>query len=45
MITLNARLHEGAPAAQTVAAIKRRLQERFGVGHATVEVDFGSTAE
>ena len=45
MITLNARLHEGAAAAQTVAAIKQRLHERFGVGHATVEVDFGSAAD
>ena len=43
MITLNAHLSDGAAAAETVAAIKRRLQERFGVGHATVEVDYGPT--
>lgn len=43
MITLNARLSDGAAAAQAVAAIKRRLQERFGIGHATVEVDYGPT--
>ena len=43
MITLNAHLSDGAAAAETVAAIKRRLQERFGVGHATVEADYGPT--
>ncbi|MEQ8813276.1 MAG: cation diffusion facilitator family transporter [Thalassobaculum sp.] len=43
MITLVAHLSDGAAAAQTVAAIKRRLQDRFGVGHATVEVDYGPT--
>lgn len=41
MITLNIRLTERADATLAVAAVKRRLQERFGVGHATVEVDFG----
>lgn len=40
MITLNARLTDGADVVQTVATIKQRLQKRFGVGHATVEVDF-----
>lgn len=40
MITLNARLAVGAIGPETVAAIKLRLQERFGVGHATVEVDY-----
>jgi cobalt-zinc-cadmium efflux system protein len=40
MITLHARLGDGVVMAETVAAIKQRLQERFGVGHATVEVDF-----
>lgn len=40
MITLNARLADGAAAVDVVSAIKGRLQERFGVGHATVEVDF-----
>ena len=43
MITLNAHLSDGAAAAETVAAIKRRLQERFGGGHATVEADYGPT--
>ena len=41
MITLVARLTDGAVVVQTVAAIKKRLAERFGVGHATVEVDVG----
>lgn len=41
MITLNARLADGAVAGQVVAAIKERLHERFGVGHATVEIDYG----
>lgn len=44
MITLNACLIDGVDVVQTVTAIKQRLQERFGVGHATVEVDFGRPA-
>lgn len=44
MITMSVRLHEGAAAARTVSAIKRRLRERFGVGHATVEVGIGPAA-
>ena len=43
MITRNVRLTEGADATLVVAAVKSRLLERFGVGHATVEVDFGAT--
>jgi cobalt-zinc-cadmium efflux system protein len=43
MITLNVRLTEAADATLVVAAVKSRLLERFGVGHATVEVDFGTT--
>ncbi|MEQ8396920.1 cation diffusion facilitator family transporter [Thalassobaculum sp.] len=43
MITLNARLAEGVVMTEVVTAIKRRLQERFGVGHATVEVEFEKT--
>lgn len=39
MITLNARVADPAVAAAVVSAIKQRLRDRFGVGHATVEID------
>lgn len=45
MITLNARLADGAAAGQVVAAIKARLHEGFGVGHATVEIDYGPAGD
>lgn len=45
MITLNVRLVEGAVAAVVVAAIKQRLRERFGVGHATVEIDYEAAGD
>lgn len=44
MITLNARLNEGANGAEVVAAIERRVHERSGGGHASVEVGFGTVA-
>lgn len=40
MITLNLRLAEGVAGPPAVAAVKARLRERFGVGHATVEVEY-----
>lgn len=45
MITLNARLTDGASAERVVTAIKARLHERFGVGHATVEVDYRAVGD
>ncbi|MBT3927345.1 MAG: hypothetical protein HOF33_10205 [Rhodospirillaceae bacterium] len=41
MMTLHARLAESSAqnSSTTVAAIKRRLAERFGVTHATIEIE------
>jgi cobalt-zinc-cadmium efflux system protein len=44
MVTLHARLASGDPDA-AVAAIKSRLQHRFGIGHATVELEHGACAD
>lgn len=37
--TLHARLQPGAEANTTLAAIKARLSEEFGIGHATVQIE------
>jgi cobalt-zinc-cadmium efflux system protein len=41
MVTLHARLGDPGPPDGTLTAIKQRLHERFGIGHATVEVEHG----
>ena len=43
MMTLHAHLAQAPPGnnSATFAAIKRRLAERFGVTHATVEIEYG----
>ena len=51
LVTLHARLEEPHGSQATLTAIKARLRERFGIGHATVEMeqdgcaDGGTTAE
>ena len=46
MVTLHARIAEDGAAPETIAAqIKRRLRERFGVAHATVEIEHGVCAD
>lgn len=45
MVTLHARLDGRRAPDRTVAAIKARLNERFGVSHATVEVEFDGCAD
>jgi cobalt-zinc-cadmium efflux system protein len=45
MVTLHARLCDGASADAAVSAIKKRLHERFGIAHATVEIEFGDCAD
>lgn len=45
MATLHACLDEGTDAFGAVTAIKRRLASRHGIGHATVEVEFGACAD
>jgi cobalt-zinc-cadmium efflux system protein len=45
MVTLHARLCEGAEADAAVRAIKMRLHERFNVAHATVEIEFAGCAD
>jgi cobalt-zinc-cadmium efflux system protein len=39
MITLHARIAEDMPYDEAIAAIKARLKDRFGMAHATVEVE------
>jgi Co/Zn/Cd efflux system component len=47
MLTLHMRVAEPVREApeRLVAEVKRRLQERFNVGHATIEVEFERCAE
>ncbi len=45
MVTLHARICEAADADSTVVAIKSRLNARFGVAHATVEIERGDCAD
>jgi cobalt-zinc-cadmium efflux system protein len=45
MITLHAQIAEGVRAEAATAAIKARLKERFGLAHATVEVERGACAD
>jgi len=43
--TLHACLNDGADAFGAVTAIKQRLASRHGIGHATVEVEYGACAD
>ena len=45
MITLHAQIAEGMAAEAATAAIKVRLKERFGLAHATVEVERAACAD
>ena len=45
MITLHARIADGVPAEAATAAIKARLRDRFGLAHATVEVERAACAD
>lgn len=45
MITLHARIAEGMPYDEAIAAIKARLKDRFGMAHATVEVERRACAD
>lgn len=45
MITLHARLDAGADAGAAVRTIKARLAQRFGIDHATVEIEAGACAD
>jgi cobalt-zinc-cadmium efflux system protein len=45
MITLHARISRDHAAEATVAAIKTRLREKFGLGHATVEIERDACAD
>lgn len=45
MATLHACLAEGADATRAITAIKQRLATRHGIGHATVEAEFGICAD
>ncbi len=45
MVTLHARVCDGANVEETVVAIKDRLKARFGVDHATVEIERTACAD
>jgi cobalt-zinc-cadmium efflux system protein len=45
MATLHACLADGTDAFAAVTAIKGRLASAHGIGHATVEVEFGACAD
>ena len=44
MLTLHATLHEGADRHAALKAVMERLHERFGVDHATVQIEEGECA-
>lgn len=45
MLTMHMRLKENDPPERIVAAVKRRLAERFNISHATIEVEFEDCSE
>lgn len=45
MVTLHVRLAREQRPEQVAAMVKHRLKERFGIAHATVEVEFGDCAD
>jgi cobalt-zinc-cadmium efflux system protein len=45
MITLHARIENDASPSRVAADIKRRLNEQFGIGHATVEIELEDCAD
>ena len=45
MVTLHARLSDGADADAAIRAIKARLRTRFSIDHATVEIERGACAD
>ena len=45
MVTLHARIRTSADGDLTLFAIKTRLAERFGIAHATVEIERGDCAD
>lgn len=45
MVTLHARVDEGQAPERAAAAIKERLRQRFGVTHATVEIEHHDCAD
>jgi cobalt-zinc-cadmium efflux system protein len=45
MVTLHVRLAEACRPERIAADVKRRLQERFGISHSTVEVEFDGCSD
>lgn len=45
LVTLHARCAQGAEPAPVIAAINARLREKFGVAHATVQIDMGENCD
>jgi len=44
MLTLHATLQDGADRHAALTAVMQRLQDRFGIGHATVQIEEGECA-
>jgi cobalt-zinc-cadmium efflux system protein len=45
MVTLHACVGEGQEGDRVVKAVKQRLKERFGLDHATVEIEYDECAD
>jgi cobalt-zinc-cadmium efflux system protein len=45
MVTLHAQIYDTADSDEAVKAIKARLKEKFGLDHATVEVEHSACAD
>jgi Co/Zn/Cd efflux system component len=45
MITLHVRVSDHEAPERVAAKVKRRLSERFGIAHSTVEVEFEDCAD
>ncbi|NWG92457.1 MAG: cation transporter [Parvularculaceae bacterium] len=40
-LTMHARIRDGAPAADALHALKKRLEERYGIGDSTIQIESG----
>jgi cobalt-zinc-cadmium efflux system protein len=40
-LTMHARIRDGAPASDALRALKKRLEERYGIGDSTIQIESG----
>ena len=45
MVTLHVRCRETADPAEIIPAINRRLKDRFGIAHSTIQIDAADCAD